>query len=502
MILKVADVETMRNIDSYCINELKIPGIVLMENAALKVVKNIDTKKYSSFCIICTKGNNGGDGFAVARHLYNLGKCINVFLIGNEKNMSNDCRINYDILKNLGVKVDIIDNSQQIEKVKSAIYFSDMTIDAIFGTGLSRDVEGIYGDIISLINENSKYVLSIDIPSGLSGDTGKVLKNSIKANKTVSFQLYKKGFLNYEADEFTGSIIIEDIGIPSIAINKFNIRDFIITDTIAKNTLKIRNKYSHKGDFGRVVIIAGSVGFSGAAYISTQSAVKGGAGLVTLACRRELQNIMSSKLEEAMTVDLANDQKLEELIQKCDAVAVGPGMGNNEFTLNILKMLLNKVRSTLVIDADGINVLKGRLDILKDRKCKIIMTPHLGEMSGITGLAMHYIKENRIDIARKFARENDITLVLKGYNTVITDGYSLAINSTGNSAMASGGMGDCLTGMITSLAAQNYTPFEAACMAAYVHGLCGDRLSENMFCVNASDIISQIPFILKDILYK
>lgn len=498
--MKIASVEIMRNIDSYCIDKLKIPGIVLMENAALKVIKNIDVKKYNSFCLFCTRGNNGGDGFAVARHLYNMGKDINVFLIGNENNMSHDCKVNYDILKNLGIKINKISEDTQIESIKEYIKSSDMTIDAIFGTGLSRDIEGIYAEVIKSINCNSRYTLSIDIPSGLSGDTGNILRNCVRAHKTVSFQLYKNGFFKYGAGEFIGKLVIEDIGIPRSAVEKFDTGEFVIDKCNIKDVLRERKKYSHKGDFGRVLIIAGSNGFSGAAYISTQSAVKSGAGLVTLACRENIQNIMSGKLTEAMTFKLEETEKLESFIEKSDSIAIGPGMGENEVTLDVLRKIINKSKNTVVIDADGINVLKENPDLLKNKSCNVIMTPHPGEMSRITGLSVDYIEDNRIEVARKFARDYDVILVLKGYNTIITDGNTTAVNSTGNSSMASGGMGDCLTGMIASFLGQKYKPFEAACIAVYVHGLCGDRLSKNMFCISASDVINEIPYAIKDIL--
>ncbi|MCH3965869.1 MAG: NAD(P)H-hydrate dehydratase [Clostridium sp.] len=498
--MKIASVEIMRNIDSYCIDELKIPGIILMENAALKVIKNIDMKNFNSFCVFCTKGNNGGDGFAVARHLYNSGKSINVFLIGNENNMSHDCKVNYDILKKLGIKINKINDYTQIESLERYIKFSDMIIDAVFGTGLSRDVEGIYAEVIKSINDNSKYTLSIDIPSGLNGNTGSVLKNCIRADKTVSFQMYKSGFFKYGADKFIGELIVEDIGIPDSAIEKFDIGEFIVDNCYIRGVLKKRNKYSHKGDFGRVLVVAGSDGFSGAAYISTQSAVKSGAGLVTLACRENIQKIMSQKLTEAMTFKLEEEKKLENFIERSASIGIGPGMGNNKVTLDILKKVVNKASNTVVIDADGINVLRDNLDILKNRNCNIIMTPHPGEMSRITGLDIDYIEDNRIEVAKKFARDYNVILVLKGYNTVITDGYTTALNSTGNSSMASGGMGDCLTGIIASFAAQKYKAFEAACISVYIHGICGDRLSKNMFCVSASDIINEIPYAIKDIL--
>jgi ADP-dependent NAD(P)H-hydrate dehydratase / NAD(P)H-hydrate epimerase len=319
--------------------------------------------------------------------------------------MSHDCKINYTILKNLGISINKINGLKELQELKNCLKISDATIDAIFGTGLSRDVEGIYSDVISCINDNANYIFSIDIPSGLSGNTGNVLKNCIRADKTISFQLFKRGFMKYGVDSFIGDLIIEDIGIPKSVIEKFNIQEFLMDKYYIKSKLKERNIYAHKGDFGRTLVIAGSAGFSGAAYISTQSAVKSGSGLVTLACSKDIQNIMSEKLTEAMTVKLEEFDKVEKLIKNADSIAIGPGMGNNETTLKILKNTIENSKSTVVIDADGINVLKDNLSILKNKSCRIIMTPHLGEMSRITGLSIDYIKENRIEVSKEFAKK-------------------------------------------------------------------------------------------------
>jgi NAD(P)H-hydrate epimerase len=497
--VKVADVDAMRSMDSYCINRLGIPGLILMENAALKVVKNICRDKFDSFSIVCSKGNNGGDGFAVARHLYNMGKEVNVFLIGNEDGMSGDCRTNYNIIRNIGIPICKVDSFEKIEILRKAVGNTDLCVDAIFGTGLSRDVEGVYYNVIDCINNYSRYIVSIDLPSGLDGNTGKVLGNCIKADKTVSFQALKKGFLKYDSRKFTGYISIEDIGIPEYVIEKLNIQDFVIDRGYIKSIIKKRDKYGHKGDFGRTLIIAGSRGFSGAAYISTQSAVRSGAGLVTLACREDIRDIMAAKLTEAMTMEIDNGKELEVFVGKSDSVAIGPGMGDNEDTLNILEKTLSNSEKTVVVDADAINCASHNIGMIRNRKCKIVMTPHTGEMSRITGMSIDYIEENRLDTAKKFASKNNVILVLKGHDTIVTDGVKAAINSTGNSAMASGGMGDCLTGMIAGFSAQGYDAFEAACMAVYVHGMCGDRLSSNMFSVVASDVINEIPYVVKDI---
>lgn len=495
--MKIATSEIMRKIDKYCIEELNIPGIVLMENAALKVIKNIELNKYNTFCVVCTKGNNGGDGFAVARHLHILNKKVEVFLVGGKEGMSSDCKINYDILKKIGLKVNKVDNLEDINDLRDSIERSQVTIDAMFGTGLSRKIEGIFDSVISIINENSKYIISIDIPSGLDSNTGKIFGNCIEADKTISFQLYKRGFLNYGTDKLTGNIVVEEIGIPEVAIDKFHNNEYIMDESMIKNNIEKRDKYSYKGDYGRILIIAGSTGFTGAAYICTQGAVRSGAGLVTLCCSKEIQTVLSSKLVEAMTVAIEEEDKVDELITKCDAIAIGPGMGNNDATFNLLNRIISNAKGNIVIDADGINVLKNKLHLLKDKRSEIVLTPHLGEMSRITGLSIDYIKQHRIEVAKEFAKENKVIVLLKGYNTIITDGNTTIINPTGNSAMASGGMGDCLTGMIASFMGQGYKPMTAACIAAFIHGYCGEKLSEKMFCVNVSDILENIPFSIK-----
>ena len=488
----------MRKIDQYCIEVLGIPGIVLMENAALKVIKNIseDTKK---FVIVCSSGNNGGDGFAVARHLLNRGNYVEIFCLGSEENMSLDALINLNIVKNMGVKVIKLSNNEDLKILKESIIQCETTIDAIFGTGLSREVKGIYSLAITIMNDNSKSILSIDVPSGFECNSGKVMGNCIRSNKTVTFELYKKGFLSYDAEAITGEIVIENIGIPKDVLDKFHENEYVMDIDFIKELIKRRNKYSHKGDYGRTLVLAGSLGFTGAAYISTQAAVRSGAGLVTLGCDTSIQNILSGKLVEAMTVSINDEKRLDSLISKSDCIAIGPGLGNNLDTLNLLKKVLSNSKCPIVIDSDGLNVLEDNLELLRNKKCQIVLTPHMGEMARISGFSIDEINKNKIEIAKVFAKTHNVILLLKGFNTIITDGKTVQINPTGSSAMASGGMGDCLTGIIASFISQGYDVMTGACIGAYVHGYAGDKLSKKMFCVNASHIIEELPFIIKEI---
>lgn len=497
--MRFTNANTMKKIDNFCIEELKIPSIVLMENAAFKIVKNV-CESIKNIVVVCGTGNNGGDGFAVCRQLYKKGKNITVFLIGNKEKMSRDCKTNYNILMNMKLDIININDSSDMDSFKEAVQKSELIIDAIFGTGLNRKIEGIFNEVIDEINNSKKNILSIDVPSGLNSDNGLIMGNCIKASKTISFEVYKAGFLQYGSDLYTGDVVVEEIGIPEFVLEKFCENSFLLDENIIKNGIIKRNKYSHKGDYGKVMIFAGSLGYSGAAYISTEAAVKTGSGLVTLCTYEEIQNLLSEKLVEAMTVSYNEIERVTDCMEKASAIAIGPGMGNdNDITLNILKRVISTSKSPIVIDADGINALKNNLSLLLERKSKapIVLTPHLGEMSRITNISIEAIKKNRIEIAQNFARKYNVIVLLKGYNTVITDGKFTAVNSTGNSAMASGGMGDCLTGMIASFIGQKYHPLKAACMAAYIHGYCGQILSEKMFSVTASDVLNEIPYAIK-----
>ena len=270
----------------------------------------------------------------------------------------------------------------------------------------------------------------------------------------------------------------------------------IIDFELVKNCFLPRNEESYKGDFGHTLIIAGSVGFTGAPYIVSQTAVRSGAGLVTLGVYPELMEIMSMKAIEYMTVSLSEKDRLLTLLDKCSCVAFGPGMGNSERTRKYLEDTLAYCSSPIVLDADGLNVLAGDMEPILKKRGAIIMTPHLGEFSRLIHIPITEIKKNMEQFAKDFAKKYKIILVLKDHRTVVTDGKTIYRNSTGNSHMASGGMGDCLTGLIASLISQGYEPFKAAVMGVYLHGYCGDELAKNHFCVTASDMIEKIPEVL------
>lgn len=489
------------DIDKACVENLGIPLILLMENAALKVLKHLETDTHSSYVIICGAGNNGGDGMAIARHLSVLGKNIEVFIVANDISRMSDCsRTNYNILKNMGLVINEITSIESIHRLKTSILEADITIDALFGTGLNKEIQGLFKEVVSVVTQYSSYILSVDIPSGMNGDNGSIQGSSIKADKTICFEFYKRGFLSYGNEEFTGEIIVESIGVPENIIQQYHNNEFILGTADVIRNIKPRSKHGHKGTYGRTLIIAGSEGFSGAAYLATQSAVRTGSGLVTLCCSSKLQDILSVKLSESMTTNYEDRDNLLRLLGVSNSVGIGPGLGNNESTLGLLELVLEKAKGPIIIDADGLNALSGNLQLLKKAKVPVIITPHPGEMSRLTGLSVQEINRSRVDLSKSFAKEHNVIVLLKGYQTVITDGSKVYINSTGSSAMASGGMGDCLTGIIASLASQGTPALEAAACGAYIHGYAGDRLAKDMYAVNAGHLIDEIPYTMKEIL--
>lgn len=507
-ITRVCKAQTMRNIDRYCMESLGIKGLILMENAARVIFDEVESKlkDMNGQCvtIVSGVGNNGGDGAALARYLYLNGYKVNFFIVGSLFSGSNDFKENLNILNNINlmessaIYINYVEESN-LNDLEKSFNESFIIVDGIFGTGLKRQVEGIHETVISMINKSNKHIISIDVPSGIDSDTGKVLGVAIKANKTITLQLYKTGFLNYEAFNYCGDIVVKDIGIPKRVTDAIGENIFLTNEDFIKKAMPLREKFSHKGDFGKILIIAGSKEYTGAAYLAAQGAVNSGGGLVTLATSKDVKAILQVKLTEAMVNEYDEEEELIKTIEKSHVIAIGPGLGCNDNSLALVKKVLDESKKPVVIDADGINLIKEYLPFLRNRVGQIILTPHLGEFSSLTGLSIEEIEENRVEIAEEFAREYNIILLLKGYNTIITDGNKTMINTTGNSAMASGGMGDVLTGMIASFIGQGIPPFEAVTCAAYIHGACGDILEKDKYFVKATDILDKISFVIKEL---
>ena len=496
--------ETTKKIDSFAINELKIPSIVLMENAAISFVKHIDGNE-NNFLIICGKGNNGGDGYAIARQLFSKGKNVKIFCISNE-DMSNDCMINYKICKNMGIKI-----FYEIEELDKLLLDCNVVIEGIFGTGLNSEIKGIYREIIEKINtaSNNKAIYSIDIPSGINGDTGEIMGISVKADITISFVTYKKGFLNSKIKDYLGKVIIENIGLNETNINHL-VKEYYLTPDMVKSFHIKRNQDSHKGDFGKVLIFAGSSGFYGAGNIVAKSCVRTGAGLTTVITDKNnfsLNVFVPEAMSFPINFDNINEnlEKLENEISNCDVIAIGPGIGKSQQAFSIFEKLINIEKNNkgntikLILDADALNLLAENRELFEKIRNRSVLTPHLVEFSRLIGFSPEVINKNKFEIAKEFSKKYGIILLLKGKNTIITNGEELFANSTGNSHMANGGMGDCLTGIICSLVGQKYDLMKSASIGAYLHGKIADELVRRQYTVNATDVIDNISKYMNEI---
>jgi len=513
--MKVVTASQMRQIDKRCASEFGIPTIVLMENAgravataALDMIKRV---RASYIVVVAGKGNNGGDGFAAARHLLNMGASVEVFLVGKLEEMRGDARVNMEAFRKMGGNIVEVEE-EGLSNLAHSLLIADLVVDAILGTGVRGEVKGIYREAIALINRAPAQVLSVDIPSGICADTGRVLGNAVQADCTVTFGLPKRGIVLLPGAEFAGQVLVADIGIPNVLLEDENIELEIIEGEEMGYIFPMRFSEAHKGNFGHVFILAGSQGFAGAATLATLGALRSGAGLVTLGVPRSLYGIVASKLTEAMTRSLPETEQgslslkgLEEMLdfsERCDVVALGPGLSTNSETVLLVQEFIKQCPRPMVIDADGLNALVGNPDIFNQAQSPIVITPHPGEMARLLDVGTAFVQEDRLAVAGKFAKDFNVTVVLKGARTVVAEpGGDIAINTTGNPGMASGGMGDVLTGMIASFIGQGLSGFDAARLGVYLHGLAGDIAAKKVGQASllATDLLEALPEAMRGI---
>ncbi|MEW6068603.1 MAG: NAD(P)H-hydrate dehydratase [Nitrospirota bacterium] len=529
--MKVATAEEMRNIDRTTIEGYGIQGVVLMERAGLAVASKIkELFSRRKVIVISGGGNNGGDGFVVARNLYNEGWEVKVFLTSKLEDLKGDALLQYKTAVKFGVVVQPVE--ELLNNHASIITHHCIVVDAILGTGLSKNVSGMLSEVINILNRSNKPVVSVDIPSGISSDNGQILGDAAKADYTVTFGIPKRGHLLYPGAEYSGKLFIEDIGFPNELLTSAKLNIELLERDYVSNLMPERQAYSHKGDYGHVLIVAGSKGKTGAALMTAKACLKVGAGLVTLGIPESLANIFQSRVTEEMILILpdkgdgtlsgkASDLILEFLHEKADILAIGPGIGISAETNKLMKALIENSTSPMVIDADGINSIRGETEIFLKAKTHVILTPHTGEMAGLlqhsAPLPLHLpevgkvrkglkapnaelrtkIEQDRINIAMSFARETKTHLVLKGVPTIIAapDGR-VFINPTGNPGMATAGTGDVLTGIISGFLSQNMSPLDASILGIYMHGLAGDIAAseKGQYSLIATDIIDKIPF--------
>ncbi|MFH0926550.1 MAG: NAD(P)H-hydrate dehydratase [bacterium] len=511
--MKIVNSRQMQNLDRKTIEEIGIPGIVLMENAALGIIRCLENhypKELNEglICILCGQGNNGGDGLTIAKHLYNRGLNVAIVLLADVEKIKGEARTNLLVCQKMGVKIlETYDFSNFENKAKSQINKSTLIIDAILGTGLKAKVQGFLEEVINYVNTTNKIVVSVDIPSGISADTGVIIGSNIKANLTVTLGLPKISTILYPAASYIGKLEVVDIGIPINLIEETEFEAKLIEISDLKSIFKPRAINTHKGTYGHLLVLAGSKGKTGAAYLATQAALRIGTGLVTLGIPEGLNEIMEVKLDEAMTWPLPETSEkslgLSSLklilrdIDKFDALAIGPGLSTNEETMKLVKELISKINIPTVIDADGLNALAAEWDLVKKNKLLPIMTPHPGEMARLLKTSIGDIQTNRLKLTREAANKYGAYIALKGAGTIISDpqGKNAWVNPTGNPGMSSGGTGDVLTGIIGGLLAQGISKEKAALGGVYLHGLAGDLACKDKGEISliATDIISYIP---------
>ena len=480
----------MAEIDRRTIEEVGISGPVLMERAGLKASEKADAIleqiKGSKVVILAGKGNNGGDGFVMARLLEREGYDVETYLIGEKAEIKGDARKNLDILAKLELPVKEIKTKAQLKDLNSSCQTADLIIDALLGTGIKGEPRGLFAPVIDMINQAKAITLAVDIPSGVEADTANVAAQAVKADYTVSFALPKLGLLLYPGADYTGQLEVVDIGISSQVITEFKAE--LITKEMAAGLLPKRKANTHKGDYGNLLLLAASQGMTGAASLSAKSALRMGVGLLTVGVPESLNHILETKLTEAMTYPLADKDgrfsakavaEIEEIAAQRDVIAFGPGLSSGEAIREIVRKLLT-LELPLVIDADGLNALDN-LELLRKRKSKTILTPHPGEFSRLTGLELEMIKKNPIKHAKEFAKKYQVVLILKDARSIIaTPDEKLYLNQTGNSGLATGGSGDVLTGMVASLLAQGLKAEAAAVLGVYLHGLTADIASQKL----------------------
>lgn len=476
----------MKAIDNFSITEIGIPSMVLMEKAAMAVVKvmlaGIDRK--NKILCICGAGNNGGDGIAVARILKQAGFQADVLFLGDLHRTTEEVKIQYKIAQSIGV---IFVNNFEIGAYA-------IMVDAIFGIGLSREVQDREKEVIKLINSSRATIYAVDIPSGISASDGSVLGVGVKAAHTITFGLLKTGIVLYPGCEYAGKIHVKDIGFPEEAVRRVHPDKFIF-EREDLHRLPVRENYSNKGTFGKVLVIAGSKNMGGACFLSAKAAYRSGAGLVKVLTAEANRSIMQTLLPEALFAAYDKEGDLLKQVQWATTIVIGPGLGISEETRRILDFVLNNTNVPMVIDADAINMLAGR----KDLPPNIVLTPHLKEMSRFISRSIEDISSNLLEVAEQAAGE-EYVLVLKDARTIVAHKDQVYINISGNNGMATGGCGDVLTGIIAAFLAQGMERFEAAAMAVYVHGLSADAVAKKkgVYSLIASDIIEELPGVLND----
>ncbi|MFQ8569793.1 MAG: NAD(P)H-hydrate dehydratase [Coprococcus phoceensis] len=487
--------EQMRRADLYTIEEIGVPSMVLMECAALEVVRCMEEEQldFRKVLVICGSGNNGGDGYAIARLLHLKGHDVTIFFAGNSQKRSEENAQQAKIAAHYEIPV--------ITNLGTEEY--SVIIDALFGTGLKREVTGHYREVLCSVNQMAGKKVAVDLPSGIHDTTGARMGIAFCADLTVAIAFPKRGLFLQEGNVCAGKILTGDIGISSETFSEGT-----VTFGYEKQDLFLgfpkRKKNSHKGSYGKVLMIAGSKGMSGAAYLSAKAAYAVGAGLVQIYTHEENRVILQQLLPEAIitTYDTFDSEQLEKLIQWADLIGIGCGLGKSDTAERVMQYTLKRALVPCVVDADGINILSKHMEWIEETNALIVLTPHMKEMSRMLQCSVKELIEQRMEKLHAFVERYKVVCVLKDARTLVAKEHqNTYLNLSGNAAMAKAGSGDVLAGVIVGILAQQCEPYTSACLGVFLHGLAGDmaRDKKGAYSVLASDLVAEISSVLKNI---
>ena len=490
-IMKILSSAAIRAIDAKTIQYNQISSSDLMENAAIAFFNSF-TQKYNNkektITLFCGMGNNGGDGLVVARLLHNAGYSVEAYILRVSDAFSDDCALNVDRAKGAGVNTTDITSSDQMPD----LHDSDIVIDAIFGTGLSRELTGMIKEVIKAINAANKTVISIDVPSGLFLD--KPTEFAVEATETITFQIPKLSLFLPDNNHFVGKLSIVDIELSLVAIDESETDKYYLTLEDMAKQLKPLQQFAHKGTQGHALIVGGSLGKIGAVSLASKAALKSGCGLVTAFVPKCGTNAIQSFFPAAMVIEDSNQNSISSITFDIhpDAIAIGMGMGKQDETKQALHQFLKSNTIQLVIDADALNILSENIEWLKDLQPNTILTPHPGELKRLIGNWENDFE--KIELTRALAKKYNLIVVIKGAHTIIVDAMNMFVNSSGTPALATAGSGDVLSGIVVSLLAQGYEPIVATQLGVYIHGMTANITSNeiNSRTFIASDIIDNI----------
>jgi len=513
MLMYAAGQKDMQKMDQYTMGEIGLPGVVLMENAGARVVEEIlqISNKNSRVIVLSGGGNNGGDGFVIARRLVDSGFNPLLCLLVDPDGLKGDAKIHYKVYKNRSLPLFQL-KKDNFDTLIHELNQADIIVDSILGTGVNGPVREPFKTVISLVNTvgGKKHIISVDIPSGVSSDTGKVEGDAIKASKTITFVFPKKGFFLNEGPRYIGEWKAVDISVPISIVDDLKIdMPKIITNQLGKSSVPARPKHGHKGTFGHTLILGGSRQFVGAPIFSAKAALNAGAGLVTLAVPESIYPMAAAQNPESLFLPLSETDghfseaaihELSPMLHQFDCVAVGPGMSRfrngEEWISSLLNCLTNQ---PIVFDADSLFFLRNHMELVKNYKGNVIMTPHPGEMARLLNKSVKDVEENRLEIARGFAMKHSVYLLLKGHRSVIASPEGeLYINPYGHDALGKGGSGDVLTGLIASFLAQGSSPLYALISASFLHARAGEEEAKVLshYGVTPLDIIDGVKKLL------